>query len=168
MKENALQLSAFSLANYRLFSLLWFVIIQLWECKTMNFKDVKPNEAFEKEIADIIEDGDGCRINVTRGIRELWFRGDEDTELRLVFQWDLKLIISRVAFKNKRCGTMSKILNILISFCKENGVKEIETQCVETKAMANFCIKHGFTPDLNASIQIKDADFIIGNYKLAI
>ena len=91
------------------------------------------------------------QVSIHRGIREVWFRGTEGIELRLLFLGRLRLTISRVAFENQRCGTMSKIIVV---------------QSVETLEMAAFCLKHHFQPDVNVSMEIDG--ILIGDYKLKI
>ena len=78
-----------------------------------------------------------------------------------------KLIISRVAFHHQRKGTMTAVLDYLIHFCKEHQIQFICAQSVETKEMASFCTKNGFSPDPNATLMNKEGT-IIGDYILKI
>ncbi len=44
-------------------------------------------------------------------------------------------------------GTMTEIYEYLRTFCKEKGIKKIVVQSVETKEMADFCLKHKMEPN---------------------
>ena len=124
------------------------------------------DEKTQYEIADVISAGEQCTVIIHRGIREIWFRGTEGIELRLLFLGCLRLTISRVAFENQRCRTMSKILDLLIEFCRRNEIQEIVAQSVETPEMAAFCLKHHFQPDVNVSMEMDG--ILMGDYRLKI
>lgn len=93
--------------------------------------------------------------------------GLAEMELRILFLFHFKLIISRVAFLHQRKGTMTAVLDYLIHFCKEHQIQVIYAQSVETKEMASFCTKNGFFPDPNATLMNKEGT-IIGDYILKI
>lgn len=135
------------------------------QSKIDSFFTMKFDAEREKRIAAIISTGEQCEVDIQHEFNGVSFVGPE-TELRILFLSTIKLTISRVMFKNQRKGTLSKILDELIVFCKENDIEKIVAECVHTKEMAAFCIKHRFTPDPNASIQY--ADYVDGNYVLQI
>lgn len=120
----------------------------------------------QEEIKHIIAVQENCDIAISKGIREIWFVGDNSTELRILFLGHYRLTISRVNFERKRCGTMTKILFVLIDFCKKNNIQKIIVRSVETKEMASFCLKHHFIPDKNSSFEIDG--IIYGDYILYI
>lgn len=121
-----------------------------------SFFAIQFDDDFQEHIASIIAEGDRCSIEIVQtehGIgHTLWFRGPDKTELRLLLLGTLRLSISRVEFKNKSQGTMQKILEVLIEFCKNKKIQMIVIQSVVTKEMASFCLKNGFIPDTYRSI----------------
>lgn len=59
------------------------------------------------EIVKSIEKNDDCKLEILEKTRRsLWFK-DQETELRLLLMPGIKLIVSRVAFKNRKRGTMT-------------------------------------------------------------
>lgn len=115
------------------------------------------------EIQKIIETKDQCKIDIQKTFNTIWFRGDNDeTELRLNFLGNMKLIVSRVCFHNKRQGTMEAILHLLEEYCKKYHIKKICIQSVVTKEMDNFCKKWNLLPDPNASFMFDD--FVGGDH----
>ena len=78
---------------------------------------------------------------------------------------ELTLRISRVCFKNRRRGTMTSIVGILIDYCQREGISEILIQSVETPEMMAFCLKNGFVP---SEWNIPTEDVLLGDYILKI
>ena len=120
-------------------------------------------------IKEIIERKDKCKTEVAPSFNTIWFRNrtaEFETELRLLCLGNLKLTISRVCFKNRRCGTMSEILEKLEQICKEKNIQKIVFQSVETNEMSNFCLKHGYMPNLTCSFEIDG--MIFGDYEKEI
>lgn len=129
-----------------------------------NFFKVKMDAERENKIATILSTGEQCEVNIEHEFNGVTFRGPE-TELRILFLSTIKLTISNVKLHNRRCGTMSKVLTQLIEFCTENEIEKIVVQSVSTKDMMEFCLKHGFKPDPNASLS--NGEMIIGDYVLS-
>ena len=101
-----------------------------------------------KTIKNIIEYKDHQKCVVYKSFNTVWIQGEtSDTEFRISFLCNFKLIISRVKFQNQRHGIMSSILEELKEICLENNVHTICMQSVVTKEMINFCIKQQFKPD---------------------
>lgn len=120
-----------------------------------------------KTIKNIIEDKDHQKCTVHMSFNTVWIQGEtSDTELRISFLGNLRLIISRVKFQNQRCGIMSTLLEELKEICLENNVHTICIQSVETKEMINFCIKQQFKPDPYCTFDY-DGD-LYGDYLLTV
>ena len=118
-------------------------------------------------IKNIIEDKDHQKCTVHKSFGTVWIQGEtSDTEFRISFLFNFKLIISRVKFQNQRHGIMSSLLEELKSICLGNSVHIICMQSVVTKEMINFCIKQQFKPDPYCTIS-KDGN-IYGDYLLTI
>ena len=119
------------------------------------------------QIKDIIEHQENKVCDADNSLSTIWIHDKHyETEFRFAFNGHFKLIISRVCFINRRCGTMTKLLKKMMEFCIKYGVHNITIQSVETSEMVNFCVKNGFTPDPNASFPLND--IILGDYVLNI
>lgn len=117
-----------------------------------------------ERVQQIIENHEGEPWTMHQGIRELWLRNDERTaEFQLLFLFDIKMTVSRVAFKNKRTGTMTEVMAYCEQFAKEKGVRKIVIQSVETSEMAQWCRKHGYEPNPTATVEIEE--LLIGDYE---
>lgn len=73
----------------------------------------------------------------------LWYQGNEN-ELYLKTHPNRTLVISRIAFKKKRSGIGTNVLNQLVKLAKENGFNSIVFESTLTREMNNFCRKHNF------------------------
>lgn len=121
-----------------------------------------------RRIKKIIDEKDNCNCDYHITGSSVWFRAEnQETELRLLTLGDYSMTISRVAFVNQRCGTMTAILDLLLNYCKTKGIKKFTVQSVCTPEMANFCLKHGITPDPHAIMEM-DNGFIFGDYCIEI
>ena len=89
---------------------------------------------------------------------------EQETEIRITLFGKIELVVSRVAFLNKRIGTMTFVLQELIHYCRVNEIHRLCIQCVNTKEMANFCKKNGF----QVKNSIECGDFISGDYYIEI
>lgn len=120
----------------------------------------------EKEIAEVkelLEAKDHCKVIPQKSFNTIWFRGNNgETELRLNFLGNLKLIVSRVYFHNRRQGTMTAVLQLLDKYCKKYGIVKLCIQSVETKEMSDFCKKWDIKPDPYASFQVNG--FMAGDH----
>lgn len=132
----------------------------------MNPLEVLFSEEDKQNVKKLIEYKNPCNLNITESFNTIWYRDPEsETELRILFLGDIKMTISRVAFKNKRVGTMTDIYNYLLNFCKEKGIKKIVVQSVETKEMADFCLKHNLQPN---EYCMDAGDYLMGDYEFNI
>lgn len=109
------------------------------------------NDETAEQLRSLLEERESQPMYLGRGIRELWFSADDTTELRLLFLGTYKLTVSRVAFRNKRQGTMTAVLSILEQFCRDNGIERLVLQCAGTPEMTACALKNGFAPDPTAS-----------------
>lgn len=126
---------------------------------------VKFNDRDIKELAAIIDEKDHVCVDAHMELSGIWlYSPNEETELRLLTLGDFQVTVSRVCFSHRRAGCMTAIFGWLKNFCKRNGIHRILIQSVQTREMANWCIKNGFQPDKNASMQIDGV--VIGNYLL--
>lgn len=119
------------------------------------------------QIKDIIEHQENKVCDADNSLSTIWIHDEHyETEFRFCFNGHFKLVISRVCFVNRRCGTMTKLLEKMKEFCLKYDVHNITVQSVETSEMVNFCVKNGFKPDPNASFPLND--IILGDYILSI
>jgi hypothetical protein len=116
-------------------------------------------------IKNIIEEKDQCKLQVNKSYQTYWLQNLPETEFRLSRLGDLQILISRVCFRNRRCGTMSAILQVLKEYCAEEKIKRIRIQSVETYEMMQFCIKHDMKP-WRDNIWINN--ILMGDYDLEI
>ena len=108
-----------------------------------------------QQIKHIIDKKEHCDCKYYITGSSVWFQVQgQETELRILTLGDYSMTISRVEFVNQRCGTMTAILQLLLDYCKKNGIKKFIVQCVHTPEMANFCLKHKIKPDPHATIEI--------------
>ena len=129
------------------------------------------DEEVVQEIKRIIEEKNDCNLVVEKSLGTYWIidrSGYEvENEFRIACFTDYRIVISRVCFKNRRCETLTQILDILEKYGKENGFTEILIQSVETSEMMRFCLKNNFAPaDFN--IWMESAGVLIGDYILKL
>lgn len=131
-------------------------------------------EDISKEVIDtiktIIEERDQCVLDIQKSFQTYWMRDSSkiwnpETEFRISRLGNLQLLISRVRFKNRRCGTMAAILQILKEYCIEEKIERIRVQSVETYEMMQFCLKHEMKPNID---NIWVGDVLLGDYDLMI
>lgn len=117
------------------------------------------------QIKGIIEHQENKMCTVDNSLSTIWIHDKHyETEFRFCFNGHFKLVISRVCFVNRRCGTMTKLLEKMKGFCNKYDVHNITIQSVETPEMVNFCIKNGFSPSSNASFTLNG--ITLGDYVL--
>lgn len=127
-------------------------------------ENIKFSQADIAHVQHIIEKHEGEPWITCQGMRELWFRnGDSSAEFRLLFLFNMRLTVSRVAFKNRRTGTMSEIMTYCEKFARNNWVSKIVIQSVETPEMAQWCLKNGYQPNPSATIEIDG--LLVGDYE---
>ena len=82
-----------------------------------------------QQLVDTIESKQDCHCSVSNSMRTIWITSsDGENELRVAFLGNFALVLSRVEFAHKRCGTMTAILFALKKICEENGVHRIIIQ----------------------------------------
>lgn len=131
-------------------------------------KDISP-DIIEK-IKEIIEENEDCILDVNKSFQTYWFRnvnykGGQETEFRIARLGDFQLLISRVYFENKRKGTMTRIMDLLKDYCKEEHIQRIRIQSVETYEMMCFCKKYPLDP---CQENIWVDNILMGDYDLIV
>lgn len=121
-----------------------------------------------EQLKRIIEEKNNCKLEVNKSFYTVWLIDLEETgtfnnEFRIAPIANQRLIISRVRFTNRRCGTMTDILEALKSYGKKEGFTEILIQSVETFEMMQFCLKNEFKP-FPSNILVDDV--LMGDYIL--
>lgn len=130
-----------------------------------NFKPMEISDF--KEIINTIQEVEGVELNVTKSIMGnniYMFSMEQETELYIKKSLN-NIIISKVNFKNKRQGLMTKILNELIKITKDYDYDTIMVESVLTKEMSNFCLKHNFIQKPN---YFGEYDSYLGDYELKL
>ena len=117
-----------------------------------------------QQLVNIIEEKQSCTCSVNNSMHTVWITSDGENELRVAFLGHFALVISRVGFVHKRCGTMTALLSALKGICEGYGVHRIIMQSVLTGEMEAFCRKAGFTPDLNSTMEVDGV--LTGDYFL--
>lgn len=127
-------------------------------------EDIKFSSDDIAAIKQIIECHEKEPWTVHIGIRELWLRNnDSSAEFRLLFLFNIRITVSRVTFKNKRTGTMTEVMHYCEQFAKKNHISTVVVQSVETAEMAQWCLKNGYQPNPNASMEFNG--LVIGDYE---
>ena len=119
-----------------------------------------------QKIIEKIEQNEKCNLTLLENRKQaIWlYAEDQETELRVTLLGQIELIVSRVAFVNKRIGTMTFVLHELIHYCEVNGIHKLCIQCVNSEEMANFCKKNGFQVRNGIAYE----NFISGDYYIEI
>lgn len=120
-----------------------------------------------EELRLLLEAQECVPIQCRRELSGVWYHSESwDSELRILFLMDFRVTVSRVCFIRRRIGTMTRVLELLTRFCRYHAVQEILVQSVETKEMAAWCAKNGFTPDPRATLEVDGV--ILGDYIMKI
>ena len=132
------------------------------------FKDI--SQIIIEDIKEIIEQDNGCILGVEKSFQTYWLRSMEpdegqEIEFRISRLGGIELLISRVCFRNRRNGTMTKILEVLKEYCLDERIQKIRIQSVETYGMMCFCIKNEMIPSPD---NIWLDNVLIGDYDLEI
>lgn len=122
-------------------------------------------------IISTIEKNDDCKLELMQdSLGTLWWtdmNSNYETEFRVSNLFGKKLIISRVAFKNKRIGTMTYVFNQLKNIAHNYNIPEIIMQSVQSYEMQCFCNKNNFKPVISTTCEMEDRQgrkFLIGDY----
>lgn len=130
-----------------------------------NFKPMEMSDF--KEVINLIQEVEKVELNVNKSImgNNIYMCSmEQETELYIKKSLN-SLIISKVNFKNKRQGLMTKILKELIKITKEYGYDTIMVESVLTKEMSHFCLKHNFIQKPN---YFGECDSYLGDYELKL
>jgi hypothetical protein len=132
----------------------------------VNLFKIKFNENEKNELKAIIEKKNPCDLEVNESFNSIWYQDPKsETELRILFLENFRLTVSRVAFKNKRIGTMTDVYEFLKTFCMRNRIKKLVIQSVETEEMAAFCIKNNLIPN---QFCIDAGNYLMGDYEMEL
>ena len=105
------------------------------------------DDSISNQLKQLIENAEGVQVFVEKERSGIWLHSEEgDSELRLSTLMKITLFISRVQFRRKRQGTMTKVLKTLLNFCAANEIESIRIQSVCTPEMIQWALKNGFTP----------------------
>lgn len=130
----------------------------------MLFDKVMFSAAEQEELRLLLEKQEGIPIQWKQEMSGVWYHSENwESELRILFLANFRVTVSRVCFIRKRVGTMTRVEEFLEQFCRRHGIPEILVQSVETKEMAAWCIKNGFTASPVASFEldgVKLGDYI--------
>lgn len=130
-----------------------------------NFKGIELKDF--KKIIEIIEDCEDTKLDVNMSVAGnniFMMSSEQETELYIKKSLD-SIIISRVNFKNKRKGIMTKVLNELINLTKYYGYNKIIVESVLTEEMSKFCIKNNFIQKPN---YFGEFDGYMGDYEFIL
>ena len=131
------------------------------------YKKITFSDEDVKKLIEIIENKEHKKVHCFPEFNGIWIRDKGfETEMRLLILADFRVTVSRVCFSNRRQGLMTDIYCYLKEFCKEHNICQIMIQSVETKEMANWCIKHGFKPNPSSSLKLEE--FICGDYVIDV
>lgn len=131
----------------------------------LEFKGMELKEF--KKVIKIIEEADNTKLFTDlSSFKNTLNIQSEDCETELYIKKSLNsLIVSRVTFKNKRQGTMTKVLDELINITKGYGYNKIIVESVLTKKMSEFCLKNNFKQKPNC---FGEFDGYMGDYELIL
>ena len=125
------------------------------------------SEEEQEELRLLLEAQECVPIQCQQELSGVWYHSEFwDSELRILFLMNFRVTVSRVCFIRQRIGTMTRVLELLKHFCRCHAVQEILIQSVETKEMAAWCSKNGFTPDPRATFEF--GGVILGDYIMKI
>lgn len=130
-----------------------------------NFKGIEIKDF--KKIIEIIEDCEDTKLDVNMSVAGnniFMMSAEQETELYIKKSLD-SIIISRVNFKNKRKGIMTKVLNELINLTKHYRYDKIVVESVLSEEMSKFCIKNNFIQKPN---YFGEFDGYMGDYELIL
>lgn len=101
-------------------------------------------EKLTNDIEQIICSNDRATVSCSKSFLTYWIH-DEDygTEFRVAFS-PLVITVSRVCFKQRRRGCMTKCINLLEAFAAKYQIKKICIQSVLTTEMMNWCKKNNY------------------------
>ena len=97
-----------------------------------------------QQLVDTIESKQDCHCSVSNSMRTIWITSsDGENELRVAFLGNFALVLSRVEFAHKRCGTITAILfAVNYPHLKEGACSPAGLQSFPTRRT----VRHGFRP----------------------
>lgn len=123
-----------------------------------------------KDITETIEKKEKMRLRVESGFsqKSVIFRNTfGGTVLHVKEAPSEKLIITHMEFKKQREGLGTQVLSMLKIFAQENNMSSILVEDANTKAMVEFCKKHGFE-QVQGEVYVKGDGEFYGNYELPL
>ena len=131
-------------------------------------KDIAINVDKFKDIINVMEGNEGVKLSVSMPIlkNSITISSDDLETMLHIRKSKMRYEISNVAFKNKRQGSMSLVLDKLKAIAKQEGVGEIMVGFVQSEEMYRFCIKHGFRK-IEGDFEIEGYPFV-GDYILTL
>ena len=98
-----------------------------------------------KLILDLVRKDTGCMPLVAEfKDRDFTVLDEEGYGVSMYF-FTGDIHLARVAFKNKRCGSMTELYSYLKSIQSEYKTGKIRIDCVISSEMRSWCKKHNFT-----------------------
>lgn len=124
------------------------------------------DDELKDQLMEEIFQRNKTKIKCYKSFSTVWLRDDYmETEFRYVILLN-KIIVSRICFKNRRQGCMTRCFEILKAFADRLNYDTIEIQSVETYEMSEWCRKNKFVP-AEYAISIRDNfghEFMTGDY----
>lgn len=127
-------------------------------------------KALRESLFSEIKNRNGCNLQCVESLGSTWIKDDElTTEFRYTALAN-RLIVSRIAFKNRHHGCMTACFKILKRFAANLNYDTIIIQSVETCEMMQWCLKMGFTA---SSCNFMTSDYqgrsvLLGDYHYVI
>lgn len=127
-------------------------------------------KALRESLFSEIKNRNGCNLQCVESLGSTWIKDDElTTEFRYTALAN-RLIVSRVAFKNRHRGCMTTCFEILKHFATNLNYDIIVIQSVETCEMMQWCLKMGFTAP-SCNFMTRDSQgrsVLLGDYHYVI
>lgn len=78
------------------------------------------------DVINILQQRENCKVNCRSDKGKIIFSSDDNSELDLcIARIKNKLVIRRVAFKNKRTGTFKMLFKWFSDYCLKKGMRYI-------------------------------------------
>jgi len=116
--------------------------------KASAFHNIVIDDATLGALQKLLTEKENCEFDILDNFNKKDFLGKNYvSRLRVQVSCTTppSFIISVVQLVNQRQGTMTKIFEIVKTFCLRNGINTIIVQSVVTEEMTQWCQKHGFT-----------------------
>lgn len=119
------------------------------------------------EVSNILHEREKCNVICRTDSDKIIFNSDDNSQLDLCMEvLKNKLIIRRVALKNKHMGTFSILFEWFSNYCKTKNISYIILQTIVSEEMLSFAVKNNFEPVPGKVV--KDGQIIWGDYEYTI